>query len=108
MSEILMWEGSDPAFRLAGWVLREEGFTVRTLEFGQQGAPPDEAEAVVVNGTPEGDWPRSLRPLAAGRPLLHISSAADHAPSDCEADVCLHPPYTGATLVATVRRLLGR
>jgi hypothetical protein len=107
MTEILLLEGPDPAFRLAGWVLREEGFTLQLQPLEPAAGPPAEAAVVIVNGTPQGPWPRSLRPLAPGRPLLHISADDGHTLSDCEADACLHPPHSGPSLIAAVRRLLA-
>jgi DNA-binding response OmpR family regulator len=112
IAEIVLVQDEDPPFRLAAWVLREEGFTVTvvrrtdTLSVTAPATAPDIAIAN-LEGPADGHAATLgvLRDAAHGAPILHITDDAAHEKAACPCDAVISPPFTADTLLGEIARL---
>jgi DNA-binding NtrC family response regulator len=112
MADIVLVQGEDPPFRLAAWVLREEGFTVEVVSPADGLRPSFRAASPVLaianlDGPADGQAATVglLRSAAHGAPILHITHDAAHDKAACPCDAFILPPFTADALLSEIARL---
>ncbi len=107
-------QGEDPPFRLAAWVLREEGFSVHIVERAEDAAaefpetPPDLIVFNAAESPPQHlQSVMMLRGLAMAAPIVHLGSEGAQDATTCDCAQIIPAPHSGPALVDAANRLLA-